>query len=198
MQVTYDPTAPANAIPGLADIPMAMLGKPSKGQDTGKWDEIILSPDAVVNGAFRSARAIRVTSQGFATPCTLGQVVRVTTNGNYVVKCQLDKVPDAVKAIRAAASEAQKADYKANGPKARVAAPVTLPTVPGQVAAPATDAPAPVTDAAPADAMATVLAELARLQAIVASKGADAAPAMPTVPPVALAPQVKPRNPRKA
>jgi hypothetical protein len=188
MQVTYDPTAPYNAIPALADVPMAMIGKPSKGQDSGRWDEIILSPDAVVNGAFRSARAIIVTSQGFATPCDITGFVRQTTNGNYVCKVKRDAVPDDVKALRQAMSSAQKADYKANGPKARTAREqAPAPVLPGQTATPAT-APAP--EQAPAPDQTALLAELARLQALVAAQNATATPA------TAPAPTLAPRKPR--
>jgi hypothetical protein len=132
METTYDTKHPANVGINYTGIPGAMVGKPAKGTDTGKWDEIILPPESVKDGTFLASRAIVVTSQGFATPATLGDFVRVTTNGNYVVKVKRDSLPDAVKQARKALSDAQKAAYKQNGPQARPAkqAPVA-PMVPG-------------------------------------------------------------------
>lgn len=194
MNVNYDQTAPYNQGVDFNGIPAPMVGKPAKGADTGKWDEIILPPDAVANGAFLSNRAVRVTSQGFATPCTLGQFVKVTTNGNYVVKCKLDAVPQTVKAIRAEMSAAQKAEWKANGPQARQARAVVVPVVPGQGPVPmaATGNQAPQARQAtqapqgPADILKGMSADdvkaLAALLKVATAPQAPQAPSVPTVP----------------
>ncbi len=130
MQVSFNAKEAINKGIDFSGIDTAMVGKPSKDSTTKKWDEIILPPDAVANGAFKGNRAIRVTSLGAATPCTLGDFVRQTTNGNYIVKVTLDKLPDAVKAARKAVADQQKVDYKANGPKARTTTATVAPMVP--------------------------------------------------------------------
>jgi hypothetical protein len=190
MQVTFDPKADGNQGVNYAGIPTAMVGKPSRDTETKKWDEIILGPDAVDDGQFRSHRAIRVTSLGQATPCTLGEFVRQTTNGNYIVKVTLDGLPSEVKAIRKALADAQKLEWKANGPKARQAAPKAppvVPTVPGKPVAPKVNtsaiAPAETDTAAILAEFAKVKAELALATAALAQRQAPKAPSVPTVPP---------------
>lgn len=143
MQVTFDPKAPVNAGIDYSGIPADMAGKPSKGSDTGRWDEIILPPTAVADGAFKSARAVLVTSQGFATPVTLLGFVKVTTNGNYVCKVKRDPIPPEVKAVRDAQSAQQKADWKAGKRPQRPQQ--AAPVLPGQTTAPAAPSLAPGT-----------------------------------------------------
>ena len=194
MQVSFDPKAPENQGVNYAGIDTGMVGKPSRDTTTRKWDEIILGPDAVEGPenakVFKGNRAIRVTSLGQATPCTLGDFVRQTTNGNYIVKVTLDSLPADVKAIRKAIADAQKADYKANGPKARTSAPkapVAVPTVPGMVqAVVGPKAPTSAKEVSEVEALKAQLAiALAALKAPTSAPSAPKAPSVPTSAPKA-------------
>lgn len=172
LKLQYNLQDPINAGVDYSGIPTEMFGKPSKGQDTGKWDEVILDPSSVVNGAFVAARCVVVTSQGQATPGTLGAFVRQTSNGNYVVKVKRDAVPEQVKAIRAQANAAQKEAWKTNGPQPRTQAPQVAPIVPGTQ--PSTPAQAPSTPAQDPD--------MAAFLAWKASQAQATQPSTPTVP----------------
>lgn len=129
------------------DYTRCVPGMPSKGE-SGKWDQVILPASAVVNGRLVSNRVAIVTSTGQATPATVVEFIKQTSNGNYVFTVQRDKVPAELAAVRKAAADAQKADYKQNGRKATQAAPVQI-AIPNTVT-PVQVAPVQVADTEPA------------------------------------------------
>jgi len=164
-----------------------MVGKAAQDSEK-RWTMGLLPANAVADGVLVGDTMVLVNSQGHATPAQVTGIVGWTTNGNLRVTVKRLPIPDTVKAVRKAESDAQKTQYKTVGPQARqpqVAQP--LPALPGQAP---TQPVTPVVETAPTQDLAAIIAAMTPEQftALLKAQATQTVPALPTVP--------TPRQPR--